>query len=34
MQGIEPVGRNLWQLLDGTFLGNDSISNANPYKHW
>jgi hypothetical protein len=33
-QGIEPLGNHSWVLLDGTFLGNNTISNANPYKHW
>ncbi len=34
MQGIERLGQHSWVLLDGTFLGNNTISNANPYKHW
>ena len=31
--GVERAGTN-WYLLDGTNLGNLTISNSNPYKHW
>ena len=31
--GVEKAG-NSWYLLDGTNLGNNTISNSNPYKHW
>ena len=31
--GVEKAGTN-WYLLDGTNLGNSTISNSDPYKHW
>jgi hypothetical protein len=37
--GIEPLGNTtikggIFVMLDGTFLGNTTPSNSNPYKHW
>ena len=32
--GIEQISNNTFVMLDGTFLGNMTPSNANPYKHW
>jgi hypothetical protein len=32
--GIERQGVGNWIMLDGTFLGNNTPSNSNPYKHW
>jgi hypothetical protein len=32
--GIEPQGVGNWIMLDGTFIGNNTPSNSNPYNHW
>jgi hypothetical protein len=32
--GIEQISTNTFVWLDGTFIGNTTPSNSNPYKHW
>ena len=32
--GIEEISNGTFVLLDGTFIGNTTPSNSNPYKHW